>query len=148
MTDTSKWAIFATPNLPRFHDGRVALLGDAAHASTPHQGAGLGQAIEDAHLLAELLSDKSVATTSDAVIALQAYDAVRRPRAQRVVATSTEHADMLCGNHDIFATTDQDKIHQYWQDRFSWLWDVDPSVEAAKARRILAKLRSIHYSTL
>ncbi|CAM5480165.1 hypothetical protein SCYAM73S_07743 [Streptomyces cyaneofuscatus] len=34
--------------LPRFHSGRVALLGDAAHAMTPNMGQGGCQAIEDA----------------------------------------------------------------------------------------------------
>ncbi|RAL66883.1 hypothetical protein DID88_007665 [Monilinia fructigena] len=37
--------------------GRIVLLGDAAHASTPHQGAGAGQAIEDAFILSNLLGD-------------------------------------------------------------------------------------------
>jgi 2-polyprenyl-6-methoxyphenol hydroxylase-like FAD-dependent oxidoreductase len=38
--------------LPAFHRGRVALLGDAAHAMTPHLGQGACQAIEDAVVLA------------------------------------------------------------------------------------------------
>jgi 2-polyprenyl-6-methoxyphenol hydroxylase-like FAD-dependent oxidoreductase len=38
--------------LPRFHHGRMALLGDAAHAMTPNLGQGGCQAIEDAVVLA------------------------------------------------------------------------------------------------
>ena len=38
--------------LPRLHQGRVALLGDAAHAMTPNLGQGGCQAIEDAIVLA------------------------------------------------------------------------------------------------
>ncbi|MFI6498951.1 FAD-dependent monooxygenase [Nonomuraea typhae] len=41
----------ATP-LPRLHHGRVALLGDAAHAMTPNLGQGACQSIEDAVVLA------------------------------------------------------------------------------------------------
>ncbi|MBO9519106.1 MAG: FAD-dependent oxidoreductase [Porphyrobacter sp.] len=36
-----------------WHKGRVVLLGDAVHASTPHLGQGAGMAIEDAIVLAE-----------------------------------------------------------------------------------------------
>jgi 2-polyprenyl-6-methoxyphenol hydroxylase-like FAD-dependent oxidoreductase len=42
----------ATVPLPAYHRGRVALLGDAAHAMTPHLGQGGNQAVEDAVVLA------------------------------------------------------------------------------------------------
>jgi 2-polyprenyl-6-methoxyphenol hydroxylase-like FAD-dependent oxidoreductase len=38
-----------------WHKGRVILIGDAAHATTPHLGQGAAQAIEDAVVLGELL---------------------------------------------------------------------------------------------
>jgi 2-polyprenyl-6-methoxyphenol hydroxylase-like FAD-dependent oxidoreductase len=41
---------------PPWYSGRVVLLGDAAHATTPHLGQGAGMAIEDAVVLAEELS--------------------------------------------------------------------------------------------
>ena len=40
--------------LPAYHRGRVAILGDAAHAMTPHLGQGACQAIEDAVVLASV----------------------------------------------------------------------------------------------
>lgn len=43
--------------LPALHRGRVALLGDAAHAMTPDLGQGGGMAIEDAVELAHALGD-------------------------------------------------------------------------------------------
>ena len=43
--------------LPACHAGRVALLGDAAHAMTPHLGQGACQAIEDAVVLAGVAPD-------------------------------------------------------------------------------------------
>jgi FAD-dependent urate hydroxylase len=61
--------------LDRWHDGRVVLIGDAAHASSPMMGQGGCMAIEDALVLAESLS------TSDSVeAALDAYVTRRRPR--------------------------------------------------------------------
>ena len=41
--------------LPAYHRGRVAILGDAAHAMTPHLGQGACQAIEDAVVLASVV---------------------------------------------------------------------------------------------
>jgi 2-polyprenyl-6-methoxyphenol hydroxylase-like FAD-dependent oxidoreductase len=43
----------------RWSEGRVVLLGDAAHPSTPNLGQGGGMAIEDAVVLAHLLSKQS-----------------------------------------------------------------------------------------
>lgn len=40
---------------PPWYKGRVLLIGDAAHATTPHLGQGAAQAVEDAVVLAELL---------------------------------------------------------------------------------------------
>jgi 2-polyprenyl-6-methoxyphenol hydroxylase-like FAD-dependent oxidoreductase len=40
---------------PPWHSGRVILIGDAAHATTPHCAYGAGLAVEDAVVLAELL---------------------------------------------------------------------------------------------
>jgi len=55
-----------------FAVGRVALLGDAAHAMTPDLGQGACQAFEDAVALASVLD-------GDAPAALARYDALRRP---------------------------------------------------------------------
>jgi 2-polyprenyl-6-methoxyphenol hydroxylase-like FAD-dependent oxidoreductase len=40
---------------PPWHRGRIILIGDAAHATTPHCAYGAGLAVEDAVVLAELL---------------------------------------------------------------------------------------------
>lgn len=80
MPDPSQWAVFEHPALSTYTRSRVAILGDAAHASTPHQGAGAVQAIEDALVLAELLGDFRVRTVSDVKVVFKAYDEVRLPR--------------------------------------------------------------------
>lgn len=64
---------------PRFYRGRIALLGDAAHAVTPNLGQGAGLAIEDALCLAHLVSE-----SASLEAALEDYDRLRRPRAIRI----------------------------------------------------------------
>jgi 2-polyprenyl-6-methoxyphenol hydroxylase-like FAD-dependent oxidoreductase len=64
-------------SLRAFHRGRVALLGDAAHAMTPNIGQGACQAMEDAVVLAHHAHD------------LPAYSAARVARANRMVWFST-----------------------------------------------------------
>lgn len=68
--------------LPTWVDGRVALLGDAAHASTPFAAMGACTAIEDAVELGRLLAARPL---SDA---LSTYQARRRPRGEHVTRHS------------------------------------------------------------
>ncbi|KAH7174606.1 uncharacterized protein B0J16DRAFT_418076 [Fusarium flagelliforme] len=86
----SVWAIFDTGDnpIPTFYKGRIAILGDAAHASSPHHGAGAGFCIEDSAVMAELLADKRVQSRSDLETAFAAFDAVRRERTQWLVQSS------------------------------------------------------------
>ena len=67
--------------------GRVALLGDAAHALTPNMGQGAGMAMEDAAVLAEELS-RAVRGELDVPSALFAYVARRRQRVETIVSLS------------------------------------------------------------
>ncbi|GAQ05222.1 salicylate hydroxylase [Aspergillus lentulus] len=138
MPDPSQWAIFDHPHLSTFARSRIAILGDAAHASTPHQGAGAGQAIEDAHVLAELLGDSRVIEARDALAAFQAYDAVRRPRSQRVVTSSKENAYLLCLRLD-GVKDDEGKLMTTFEERLRWLWDIDIQDQAERARQIMVE---------
>jgi 2-polyprenyl-6-methoxyphenol hydroxylase-like FAD-dependent oxidoreductase len=71
------------PPLGSFVSDRVALLGDAAHAMTPHAGRGACEAMLDARaLVRHLTKDVDVAT------ALRHYDRDRRRPAQRSAARS------------------------------------------------------------
>ncbi|MFD9722883.1 FAD-dependent monooxygenase [Streptomyces sp. NPDC059072] len=67
--------------LPRFHHGRLAWLGDAAHAMTPNLGQGGCQAVEDAAVLAHLLG---AGDTADVPAALAAYSAARCARTDAI----------------------------------------------------------------
>src|SRR5690606_21480616 len=69
------------PSIPAWRRGRVALLGDAAHAVSPSSGQGASLAVEDAIALARCLRD--VERLEEA---LARFEALRRPRVERIVA--------------------------------------------------------------
>lgn len=74
--------------MPTFYKGRVGIAGDAAHATSPHHGAGAGFCIEDSAVLAALLSDERVTTAKDLEAVLATFDTVRRERSQWLVQSS------------------------------------------------------------
>lgn len=87
--DLDVWAIFDLGNpVPRFNKGRVCIVGDAAHATSPHHGAGAGFCIEDSAVMATLLADKRVRSASDIEAAFTAFDISRRERSQWLVNSS------------------------------------------------------------
>jgi 2-polyprenyl-6-methoxyphenol hydroxylase-like FAD-dependent oxidoreductase len=74
---------------PPWHRGRVAVIGDAAHTTTPHLATGAGIAIEDAVVLAELLAaDLPVAES------LERFMARRFDRSRLVVETAVKLGEM------------------------------------------------------
>ena len=77
---TFLWGLYDREPLSRWTCGRLALLGDAAHPMLPHLGQGANQAIEDAVVLAAVLSR---AERTSAPRALQMYELLRRERCAR-----------------------------------------------------------------
>ncbi|MEP6942644.1 MAG: flavin-dependent oxidoreductase [Betaproteobacteria bacterium] len=73
--------------LPWWTQGRVTLLGDAAHPMVPRGSNGAGQAILDARALAEALAD-ALAAHRDPEDALAAYESKRREATAAVVRTN------------------------------------------------------------
>lgn len=114
----------------------ITVLGDAAHASTPHQGAGAGQAIEDVHVLAELLGDARVLRREHVKAAFHAYDAIRRPRSQWVVSTSRDMGHMLSLSLGTVCPGEVELKHRL-NERMALLWDLDILGQADIARRVM-----------
>lgn len=78
-----KWGIFDRAPLPHWSQGRVTLLGDAAHAMLPFLGMGAAMAVEDAMILARAFEGE--ASVENAFLV---YEATRIPRTRLVHAKS------------------------------------------------------------
>jgi salicylate hydroxylase len=134
MRNADIWALFEHPPAPTYYrDHRICLLGDAAHASTPHQGAGAGMAIEDSFLLSQLLGQ--VQDKEQLRKAFKAYDAVRRPRTQKLVTTSRD-AGCLYEFQKDGTGDDVEKLRENLDGRMRWVWDMDLEEHLQEAMRI------------
>ena len=91
VEDVWLWGLFRHPvarvwqqALP---DGAVALLGDAAHPTLPFLAQGASMGLEDAWVLAAALAGADTMAAG-----LAAYQALRAPRATRIVAAANSNA--------------------------------------------------------
>ncbi|KAI0749593.1 FAD/NAD-P-binding domain-containing protein [Daedaleopsis nitida] len=89
IENPSRWAMHTVDKLPFAVSGNVTLLGDAKHAMGPTQGAGGGQAIEDAYILGRLLADPRISRSHIPAI-LRVYENVRLSYAKKVARRSWE----------------------------------------------------------
>lgn len=78
--ETYKWGIYDRDPLDRWADGRIALLGDAAHPMMPTLAQGAAISMEDGYAIARHID----LGRSDLTKALVAYERQRQPRASRV----------------------------------------------------------------
>jgi len=74
-----RWALFDRAPLDKWVDGRAALMGDAAHPMLPFLAQGAAMAVEDAWVLAEVISSGQT---------LSQYQNQRLPRTSKVQAAS------------------------------------------------------------
>lgn len=122
----TKWALHVVQHDEPYYKDRVCLLGDAAHATVPHLGAGAGMAMEDAYILSSLIASANDA--KDIERAFCAYDAVRRPRTQQCIRRSLRGSPRL---------TDDglDGFKKSIEESFRWLWleDLEKQLDMAKS---------------
>jgi 2-polyprenyl-6-methoxyphenol hydroxylase-like FAD-dependent oxidoreductase len=76
--------LFDLEPIHHWTSNNIALLGDAAHATTPNLGQGAAQAIEDAYVLVSAIKENS----SDIPAALKSYQQKRIKKAHYIVNTS------------------------------------------------------------
>jgi salicylate hydroxylase len=93
--DQSKlWALFTREPLDSWINGRVTLLGDAAHPMTPFFGMGAAMAIEDAYILARCFEAED-----DWQQALKRYENARLSRANDMQLISRKRAEAYMSNN-------------------------------------------------
>ncbi|KAI1370677.1 salicylate hydroxylase [Hypoxylon crocopeplum] len=131
----SQWEHKATPT---YANGRVCVIGDAAHATTPWQGSGAAMAFEDAMVLRELLAN--ITCLEDIGLAFKAYDVLRRPRCQRIIDSSRETGMILCGR-DVNAGLDPEKLLEVLAPRWDFIEGLDMSAHKEEALHIFKEMR-------
>ncbi|CAD0055842.1 unnamed protein product [Aureobasidium pullulans] len=106
--DIRLWQLRDQDPLPTYIKGRTVIIGDAAHAMTPHQGQGGNQAIEDAEGFF-LFKGQHINRASVPSI-LQDFDRVRRERASTIqMHTRDQHG-----------RKDPSKMWKYTQYNFTY----------------------------
>lgn len=132
-----KWPLFHHPTTPTYYKGHICMLGDVAHASSPGQAAGASQGLEDAVVLSHLLS--LITHPRQIPQALEVYDSIRRPRAQKVVETSQEAGEMYLWNLPGIGN-DMHKIVDNANSRLHWIWQHDISQDVKRADEAFQRL--------
>lgn len=119
----ARWALADRPPLKHWSEGRVTLLGDAAHPMLPFLAQGAGAALEDAVALG-----RHVRHHGDIADALRAYEAERAPRTARLQNAArftgrVYHArGLLRWARDLKLRWDAEKLI----DRHNWIYRYRP----------------------
>lgn len=141
VSEVGYWGLFRHQVAAHWHrsagqEPGVALIGDAAHPTLPFMAQGAVMAIEDAWILAACLD-----TIADPNKALTQYQALRRPRCQRIVDAANGNARNyhLRGPARAVAHAGLRTLSRvapgHLLTRFDWLYDYDPikAVQAASS---------------
>jgi 2-polyprenyl-6-methoxyphenol hydroxylase-like FAD-dependent oxidoreductase len=82
------WNTYDFPRVPKWHNDRMIIIGDAVHATSPSAGQGASMAIEDAVVLATCLRD-----VPDPAVAFATFKRLRAERVERVVKHGKRSGD-------------------------------------------------------
>jgi salicylate hydroxylase len=121
-TNWKLWVLCDRDPTERWIDGRVALLGDAAHPMLQYFAQGACQAMEDAVCLSHMLGSHG----SDHAVALEKYRELRFPRTAKVQLLSRvigEHIYHPTGEHARLRNAIMSaKSQSEWHDDLAWLY--------------------------
>lgn len=122
------WGLYDREPLPHWGEGRITLLGDAAHAMLPHLGQGVNQAIEDGAALGTFLAG---AAREDVPRMLEAYGTLRRERTSRVQVGSRQNGKRYDSQYADLGERDSEIVAS--GSLRLWLYDHDAESAAREA---------------
>ncbi|KAK7692970.1 hypothetical protein QCA50_004611 [Cerrena zonata] len=119
-TKIVKYGLYDRPQLKSWHVGRVVLLGDAAHPTSPHLGQGANQAFEDIAYLTNLLEKYNPQAQQPSTDLLEKifteYEETRIPRTAALVAEARKQGDLRVAS-GVDACKQRNQIyHEMWGD--------------------------------
>lgn len=124
------WGLFRHEVARRWQDGRLVLLGDAAHPTLPFMAQGAVMAIEDAWVLAACLD-----ADPDQSSALARYEDFRKTRTRQIVAAAQANARNYHFTgakrriaHAVLRSANR-LAPERLLGRYDWIYDYDPTVE-------------------
>jgi salicylate hydroxylase len=119
-----KWALLGRDPLARFAQGRVCVMGDAAHPTLPFLAQGANMALEDAMILARCLNAGAVPD------ALQRYENARLERTAAIVRGSADntkrfHNPALGTPEGAAEYITREFTAEKVRQRYDWLYEYD-----------------------
>ncbi|KAI9372362.1 hypothetical protein BJX61DRAFT_507589 [Aspergillus egyptiacus] len=132
--DVKLWSLASRDPAPTFIQGKLALIGDAAHPMLPHQGQGAAQALEDAAALAGVMTADT--TTEQIPRRLDLYNKLRYSHAVTVMMMSRTSDDR---RHEM-----ADELRRFVPDAeipadmVAFTWPSDPMSDAAEVVGLVA----------
>ncbi|MGI9565763.1 MAG: FAD-dependent oxidoreductase [Nitrosopumilus sp.] len=88
--------LYDIESLPKWYNGLVCLVGDSAHATTPHIGQGASIAMESSLVLAKCLRD-----IPDIQNAFATYQKLRKPRVEKMIVLARRSGRMFTSTNPI-----------------------------------------------
>ena len=125
-----KWALLGRPPRQGWAQGRVCLLGDAAHPTLPFLAQGANMALEDAVVLADCLAGEASVEQG-----LQRFEALRWQRTADIVNRSADnaarfHNPALADPAFAVAYIDREWDSEKVRHRYDWLFEYDAMTAA------------------
>lgn len=122
-----KWALMQRDPIPEWTQGRITLLGDAAHATLPFLAQGAVHSIEDGMVLARCLENASV---NDLPAALARYEHARIERTSRMVRGATANTERFHSRELATEASAELYLQREWSaepifERYHWLYEYD-----------------------
>jgi salicylate hydroxylase len=122
------WGLYDRRPLASWTRGRLALLGDAAHAMLPHLGQGANQAIEDGVALAVFLEGRDPADVADM---LPQYEKFRRVRTDLIQAEARQNGLRYDSKYESLEQRDREIASSAAFRRSLYDYDVESAAMAA-----------------